>query len=440
MLTAIKLCKHIRKVNIHKLTASLKKEFLLLWSDKAGLSLMFAMPLLLVFVITVIQDSALKVASENRVALLVANHDRGSSGEVLLDKLQASGLFELSVQNELEERDLNGELLSKGRLMALYIPETFTEGLEKSAREVSTLMLRDLGMDYDPKALVLPVKPSVSFYFDPVLQENFTYSIQSIIRAYMTNVETSLVIDRLYADTEIEVSPDLLKEKMLSNRVSINAFAASRGKSGLQPNSTQHNVPAWTIFAMFFMVVSLGANVVKERINGSFLRLKTMPTSFFLVIFSKMLVYVVVAVLQVALIFSIGVYVFGRIGLHPLTIPAHYGAFAMVVLLSSLAAVSYALLIGVFAKSNEQANAFGAISIVLFAALGGIWVPTFVMPDFMQVISKFSPLQWCLQGFYILFLKEGSWDDLKWVILYLLLFVGVCQLGIYLKLRAEKLV
>lgn len=401
---------------------------------------MFAMPLLLVFVITVIQDSALKVASENRVALLVANHDRGSSGEVLLDKLQASGLFELSVQNELEERDLNGELLSKGRLMALYIPETFTEGLEKSAREVSTLMLRDLGMDYDPKALVLPVKPSVSFYFDPVLQENFTYSIQSIIRAYMTNVETSLVIDRLYADTEIEVSPDLLKEKMLSNRVSINAFAASRGKSGLQPNSTQHNVPAWTIFAMFFMVVSLGANVVKERINGSFLRLKTMPTSFFLVIFSKMLVYVVVAVLQVALIFSIGVYVFGRIGLHPLTIPAHYGAFAMVVLLSSLAAVSYALLIGVFAKSNEQANAFGAISIVLFAALGGIWVPTFVMPDFMQVISKFSPLQWCLQGFYILFLKEGSWDDLKWVILYLLLFVGVCQLGIYLKLRAEKLV
>lgn len=425
---------------MQKVLASIKKECLLLWNDKIGLLLMFAMPLLLVFVITIIQDSATKLASENKISMLAVNHDKGESGGKLLADLTRSGMFEFTLRPELGRGQLNQELLSKGLLMALYIPEDFTSRLSGGAEEISSLMLRDLGLESDEKKAVTMPKPNVAFYFDPVLQENFTTSIQNIIGAFVTNVETGLVIDQVYSDTEIEAKPDLLKERMLSNRVQIEMFATGRGSSGMRPNSTQHNVPAWTIFAMFFMVVSLGSNVVKERTSGSFLRLKTMPTSFFLVILSKMLVYVALAVLQVLLIFSVGIWLFGRIGLHKLTLPDHYTAFAVVVFLSSLAAVSYAMLVGTFAKSQEQANGFGAISIVLFAAIGGIWVPTFIMPDFMQIISKLSPLQWCLQGFYILFLKEGSWVDLKWVILSIVAFTGACFGGIYFRLRAEKLV
>jgi ABC-2 type transport system permease protein len=423
-----------------KFFASVKKESLLLWNDKVGLLLMFAMPLLLVFVISVIQDSATKIAAENRISMLAVNRDKGVSGENLLSKLTESGMFEFTLAPELGREQLNQELLSRGVLMALYIPEDFSSKLSSGAEEISSLMLSDLGMSDGEPPSIPREKPKVAFYFDPVLQESFTVSIQNIVGAFVTNVETALVIDQLYTDTEIEARPDRLKERMLSNRVQIEMHAAGRGNSGLRPNSTQHNVPAWTIFAMFFMVVSLGSNVVKERSSGSFLRLKTMPTSFFLVILSKMLVYVVLAVLQVVIIFSVGIFLFEKIGLHRLTVPDNHGAFAMVVLLSSLAAVSYALVVGTFARSQEQANGFGAISIVLFAALGGIWVPIFVMPDFMQVISKFSPLQWCLQGFYILFLKEGSWGDLKWVILSISGFILSCLAGIYMKLRSEKLV
>lgn len=423
-----------------KLFASVKKECLLLWNDKVGLFLMFAMPLLLVFVISIIQDSATKIASENRISILAVNRDHGASGAKLLDNLTKSGMFEFALDSALEQSQMNQELLSRGVLMALYIPEDFTTKLTGGAKEISSLMQKDLGMDTGEPIGSGTAKPNVSFYFDPVVQESFTTSIQNIIGAFVTNVETALVIDQLYADAEIEATSETLKERMLSNRVQIDAYATGRGSSGLRPNSTQHNVPAWTIFAMFFMVVSLGTNVVKERNSGSFLRLKTMPTSFLLVIASKMLVYVVLAVVQVLLIFSVGVFLFDKIGLHKLTVPGNYLAFATVVLLSSLAAVSYALLVGTFAKSQEQANGFGAMSIVLFAALGGIWVPTFIMPDFMQVISKFSPLQWCLQGFYILFLKEGSWVDLKWVLLSIVGFILICLVGIFTRLRSEKLV
>lgn len=425
---------------MHKLLASIKKEFLLLWNDKVGLLLMFAMPLLLVFVITIIQDSATRIAAENKISILAVNHDQGKSGAELLSRLTESGMFEFTHEDHLKKEDLNQELLSKGRLMALYIPSDFSARLAAGAEEISSIMLRDLGLEISDALISSPPKTNVAFYFDPVLQENFTTSVQNIIKAFITNVETALVIDQLYEDTEIEVKPDELKSRMLANRVEIDMYSAGRGGSGMRPNSTQHNVPAWTIFAMFFMVVSLGGNVVKERNSGSFLRLKTMPTGFFLVIFSKMFVYVVIAVLQVVLIFSVGILFFEKLGLYRLTIPTNYTAFAVVVLLSSLAAVSYALLVGTWARSLEQANGFGAISIVLFAALGGIWVPTFIMPDFMQVISKLSPLQWCLQGFYTLFLKEGNWVDLKWVILSITGFILTCHAGIYLRLRSDNLV
>ncbi len=108
--------------------------------------------------------------------------------------------------------------------------------------------------------------------------------------------------------------------------------------------------------------------------------------------------------------------------------------------MSSMAAVSYALLIGSWAKTQEQANGFGAISIIIFGAIGGILVPTFVMPEFMQFASNFSPLHWCLEGFYILFLKGGSWHELRWVILFLGVFILICQLCTYIKLRIEKII
>ncbi len=426
---------------MNKFTASIRKEILLLLSDKTGLLLMFAMPLLLVLVITIIQDSVYKVVNENKIPLLVVNHDPGGQGEKLIETLGGSGVFEIEARNDLRPGQLKEELISKGKLIALYLPENLTSGIVNNATVVSRLMMKDMGMEFDSARQTAGPMPELSFYHDPVLQESYTISVMNIIRSYMRGLEIAVVIDRLYEDSELEARPDLLKEKMLSNNVSIRPVLARKEGGIATPNSTQHNVPAWTIFAMFFMVVSLGANIVKERLSGSFLRLKTMPGSFRLVIASKMLVYMIVAVLQVCVIFSIGIFVLPYIDLPRLNIPSgNFPAFALIVLLISFSAVSYALTIGTYSKTVEQANGIGAVSVVLFAAIGGIWVPTFMMPGYMKVISHFSPLHWCLEGFYILFLKGGSWYELRWVILFLCVFIVTCQLLTYFKLRSEKIV
>lgn len=401
---------------------------------------MFLMPLLLVFIITIIQDSAYKMVNENQIPLLVVNQDKGSEGAKLVDLLTKSGLFKIDSQNAIEQQSLKSELLSRGKMIALYIPASFSAGLESNAEDVSTILMDDLGLAHDTTARRKVSMPRLSFYNDPVLQGNYSYSVMSVIQSYMSVIENSLMIDRMYANMDIAERSARLKDKMISNRVGIDQIVARNNNSTAIPNSTQHNVPAWTIFAMFFMVVSLGSNIVKERINGSFLRLKTMPTTFMVVMFSKMAIYVVVAALQVALTFSMGVWILPKLGLPRLSVPDNIIATIAVIFISSMAAVSYALMIGAFAKTEQQANGFGAISIIIFGAIGGILVPTFVMPGFMQFFSNFSPLHWCLEGFYVLFLKGGSWQDLRTVFAFLGIFIVFCQLGTYFKLRLERII
>jgi ABC-2 type transport system permease protein len=425
---------------MYKIYSSIKKELLLLWSDKVGLVLMFVMPLFLVFVITIIQDSAYKMVNENKIPVVVVNKDKGSEGQKLVKLFKESGLFELDENTAMKEESLKAELLASGKLIAVLIPEGFTEALEYNAADVSSTMMEDLGLEHPKLEKGKSGSPAISFYHDPVLQENYSQSVMGIIYQYMSSLENGLVIDKLYEDMDFDVKPDKIKEKMFSQRIKVDRIVATSNDSNQLPNSTQHNVPAWTIFAMFFMVVSLGANIVKERVSGSFLRLRTMPTSFIIVISSKMAVYLVVALLQVVLIFSMGVTIFPRIGLPELTLPDRYLPFVSVVFLSSFAAVSYALMIGALAKTQEQANGFGALSIIIFGVIGGIWVPTFVMPDYMQFVSSFSPLHWCLEGFYVLFLKGGSWNELKNVLVFLGLFIAICQLAAYIKLKIEKII
>ena len=67
-------------------------------TDRLGLLFMFIMPLLLVTVVTAVQDSAFQLANNNRISMLVVNNDTGKQGEKLITLLEASGMFGISIK------------------------------------------------------------------------------------------------------------------------------------------------------------------------------------------------------------------------------------------------------------------------------------------------------------------------------------------------------
>ena len=423
-----------------KFWSSIKKEIYLLINDKVGIAFMFLMPLLLVVIITIIQDSAFKLAKENKISILIINHDKGIHGEKLIKLLKESGFFDVEQNNDIPKNKIKKELLNQDKLTALYITPEFSSQLDDKTNQVSNIMIEELGLK-DSSEINNDVKlPSLNFYHDPVLQESYYYTIVNVIYSFLNAIENSMMVENFCQGMGFEKMPVRLEEIIKSNKIKINTISATSSDNKIIPNSTQHNVPAWTIFAMFFMVVSLGNNIVKERSNGSFIRLKTLPVSFALVLSSKMLIYLLAAILQVVVIFSVGIFLFPLMNLPQLVLPSNIFALFIVVLISGLSAVSYALLIGSLAKTQEQANGFGAVSIIIFAVLGGIWVPIFILPEYLKLISNFSPLHWCLEGFYILFLKGGVWSELFKIILPLSVFIVFCQLITYFKLKVEKII
>lgn len=420
-----------------KFGASILKEIQLLIHDKIGLLILYIMPILLVFIITIVQDSTFRLVNENQMDLLVINNDEGHIGDELIDVLEKSGSFTIEVNESIAFKDLKNATLDHNKLISLYIPSDFTKNINGNASHVSNVMLTEFGIGEGKNDGKLE-QPTITFYYDPVLQENFRMTLTTNLQTILVGLENKAMVEQLFRDMDYDSIPAHIEKEMNGRQTQIISQVAGKNGRDIIPNSTQHNIPAWTIFAMFFMVITLGGNLVKERLSGSFLRLQTIPSAFMLTIWSKMLVFVFVAMTQMVTLFCIGMFVFPLIGLPELVLPEAMIQLFLVSFLSALAAVSYAILIGTYAKSQEQANGFGAVSIIIFAAIGGIWVPTFIMPDYLQQIGKLSPLYWCLDGFYTLFLKNGSWSELSGTLIYLIMFTFVCQLLTFIKLRLQN--
>ncbi len=127
----------------------------------------------------------------------------------------------------------------------------------------------------------------------------------------------------------------------------------------------------------------------------------------------------------------VGVYLIPLLGGDRLSIGQSWFALWIMALAVGIAALGYGLLIAVIAKTTEQATSMGGVGNILFGALGGIMVPKFIMPEYLQTMTNFSPMSWGLEGFLDLFLLNGKVDDIIPEVLALLGF-GLVSLMIAL--------
>jgi ABC-2 type transport system permease protein len=395
-----------------KLWATIVKDVRVLLRDKVGILLMFIMPVMLVIVVTSIQNSTFQLMNKNKLLLLVSNQDKGELSKQLIQAIDSVGMFRVQqLSHGTDSAAINTKLHNKEAELAIIIPADFSQKVNNRAQASANKALKSFGLEGDSVNHDTGASNPISLYYNPVLQEQLRLSVQGALRSAVQLVESRQTLRDLYLSINDKPLPAKLEKEMLSSKTEINQVPVSRNGDRLIPNATQHNVPAWTIFAMFFIVMSLGGSVVREKVSGSFIRLKTMPTSYLVGILSKQITYLAVTMVQALVIFVIGVWLFPCMNLPALNIPHATGALILVTLCTGWCAVSYAICIGVFAKTQEQANGFGAVSIVILAAIGGLMVPSYVVSGPMKALVNFSPLHWCIEAYYDLFLEGGKLGD-----------------------------
>lgn len=410
---------------MHKLLASTYKEFLLVTRDIGGLAVLFLMPLLLVITITTIQDGTFKTLEALKMPLLVVDNDQGKVSQSIFDSFNASDQFEVVRNNDENEVQ---KLVQKGDYqLAIVIPANLSRDLQLKVEENVAGIIAKFGMEEDtlPLATAKLETKEVKLYFDPAAQQAFRISVKSNIDKMISKIESQTIYEAFQEQLTEDETEEIFDTESFINFREIDP---NNNQRTIIPNSTQHNIPAWTLFAIFFIILPLGVNMVNEKNQGTFVRLRSQPVSYATVLGGKTLVFLVVSLIQFALMLLVGVYLFPLIGLPTLEITGKLPLLFIVAFFSGLAAIGLGLLLGTIAKTQEQSAPFAATFVVILAAIGGVWVPVFAMPGLMRTLSNLSPMNWALNAFYDVFLRDVGFLEIVPEITWLFVFFVITTL------------
>lgn len=421
-----------------KLLASIIKETLVVIRDKAGLAIVFIMPMALLIIMTLLQDSSFRKISKSKTPILLVDSDNDSLGISIKNGLINSGYFDV-IENyngqKLTETEVNN-LVSQGSYqLGIVIPDSSSITLRSTVkRYILVSMNKAFSADKIYKESI-----KIKIFTDPLAIQSFKNSIISSIENFTTKIEMKIISAAL--------SEEMSKRFPGNQNIAFNGeklltfeeVVASTEPDMIMPNSVQHNVPAWTIFAIFFIIIPLATNIIKERNDGSLNRILSMPVSYVTVMLAKILVYTIISLILVVFLFSIGYFILPMMGMPELNIGKNIFSILFVSLSASLAACGYGVLIGSISTTHYQASSFGAISVIILAAIGGIWIPVYVMPDIMKNISVFSPLNWGINGYYDIFLRGYGVTSILSNCFKLLGFFGFTLLASWAYRRYDRL-
>jgi ABC-2 type transport system permease protein len=419
---------------------SVYKEFLLLKRDFGGLIILFVMPLVLIITITLIQDSTFRSVTESKIPVVLIDNDKGEISKSVIENLNKSGQFEIvsSLDGKKLTETTAKEAVFKGKFqLAIIIPENLSKDLQLKVNQNVDKIISNFGigeLSEEPKKDTLPqiiTKKEVRLYFDPATQATFKSNVKSSIDKMISQIETKSIYATFQEQLGEGEEPIFEQESFITFK----EIVPTVNNKEILPNSVQHNVPAWTLFAIFFIIVPLSINIVKEKGQGTQIRLLTNPVPYSVVIAGKTITYLVICMIQFYLMVLVGMYLFPYLSLPTLDLDGKFFLMSVVALFSGLAAIGFGILLGTIAKTQEQSAPFGATSVVILAAIGGVWVPVFAMPKVMQVISHISPMNWGLNAFYdVLLRKADAIEILPEIFLLLLFFI----ITIFIAIQYDK--
>jgi len=415
------------------------KDFLVIIRDRGGLAMLFLMPMALVLIMTSLQDTTFKALNESGINLIILNNDPDSLGAAVEKEIIGSSFFKVHrvINGQRPTEQTIKEAVAMGRYqIGVVIPARATQHIrDRIQKNVNSIFSGDTAISqFQPDSV------TIMLYMDPATKNSLRSTLQGSIREYAQRVESRIVLNELTREINTRTMMPLPNLNLIKQETVVyKEVYVARGNKTVIPNSVQHNVPAWTLFAMFFIVIPFASAMIKEREDGSLARLLTMPCSYTSILISKIIVYLAVCFLQFALIMLMGIYLFPLLGLPALEVEGRIPGLSYMALSAALAAIGYGISIGTIARTHQQAAIFASISVVILAAIGGIWVPVFMMPPLFREFSVVSPLNWGLNGFYDVLVRNAVLTDILHYGIGMILFsLGCLLIALYYhKLQKE---
>ena len=403
-------------MSLRQWTAGVRKEWTLLTRDWHALGLLFAMPLAFVLVMSLAMQDQFSARAGKKIGVLVVDNEASTASKALVSALQNSGAADIRIASDALDATAIATTLRAGEhAFAISIAPGYGAALADAK-----VSLAD--------SVALLVAPDTSKQTEMIFQGTLR---EIMARERLNTLFAPLaMLSRAQGGQEIAFDTESARPKV--------EYVYRAGKASQAPSAVQQSVPAWLVFGTFFIVIPLSNTLIRERQQGTARRLRTLPVSQGVLLAGKLAPYFIVNQLQVVMMLLVGRYLVPLLGGEALQLNGSLLALAVISIAVSFTAIGYALLVASITRTTEQASLLGGAGNLILAAIGGIMVPKFVMPEAMQQLTNISPMAWGLEGFLDVLLRDGTLRDVANDAVALVIF-GVAMLGFAWFVQARRL-
>jgi ABC-2 type transport system permease protein len=314
------------------------------------------------------------VSSGGRVALAVTDLDNSGLSSSMVQSLRDSGAQDVMV---VSERDLY-TAVREGKVSAgIAIPRGFEASLSSGeSLKVDVVSLSSTGL------------PGV---IGKVLETEVTeYLLAREVR------DVALDLAALSPGT-VPIQADVLVQRVIDEYTRHPALtvevAGLVGDEGRQPDDAL-GVSTLGIYLMFtmFTVIFTSGDILKERQDGTWLRLMAAPASRGAIVGGKILGAYAIGAAQLGVLLLSGRY------LRNMDYGPNPFAFVLVLAVFLLATTGLGMMLSTMVRTLPQMQTLSPIVIVASCMIGGCYWPLELVPPFMQTIAKFTPQAWAMSA------------------------------------------
>jgi ABC-2 type transport system permease protein len=169
--------------------------------------------------------------------------------------------------------------------------------------------------------------------------------------------------------------------------------------------SLAHTSPGMMLQFAIAGLLTAAQVIVTERKSRTLQRLLTTAARHVHILLGHYLAIFSLIFIQFALLIAFGQFI---LGVNYLRDP---GATFLVAFSAALCISAMGLLIGVLARSEEQAVTFSLIPMFVLSGLGGAWVPLEVTGETFAAIGHVSPVAWAMDGFKNISIRGLGFDS-----------------------------
>lgn len=382
----------------------LKKEFTLIFRDIHALLVLFIMPTLFILIMSLALKNSYSNTIDVKLKVAIITKENNEKIQTLISDINNSSFFETKYQ--LIKEDTKELLYDKNYDFIISIDSLYLDKIKNNDKEFKIEIFTK--PDSQQQKIELLKSLIVNSSKTTILKEFL--SMQNIDSKTLTNLNEVIDTNIIYKNENIV----------------------------LKPTSVQQSVPAWLVFSMFFILIPISNTFINEKNFGTINRIRSINVSLLPILISKIFPYYLINQIQVIFMILVGIYIVPLLGGDKLEILGNYSMIFLVSSIVSISSISFALLIANISKTTEEATTYGGVSNIILAALGGIMVPKFVMPQFMQEATNFSQMSWALESFLEVFVRGGDFSDISSYVYRMLFFAIICLVIAYILLKKRS--